>query len=136
MKAGREHRVPLSDAALAILRSVPARNDFVFPGRSGPRHEDDMRRLVRAVVGQRATVHGFRSTFADWAAERTDFPSEAIELALAHVVSNRVVAAYRRSDLFERRRQLAEAWAGFCGAYNAADFTGGERVPWLGEDAG
>jgi len=115
MKAGREHRVPLSEAALSILHGVPRRNDFVFPGRSGARMEDEMRRLVRAALGRRATVHGFRSTFADWAAERTDFPSEAIEIALAHAISSRVVAAYRRGDLFEKRRQLAEAWAQYCG---------------------
>jgi integrase len=64
--------------------------------------------------GKVATPHGFRSSFRDWAAERTNFPNEVAEMALAHVVSDRVEAAYRRGDLFEKRRLLAEAWAGFC----------------------
>jgi integrase len=65
------------------------------------------------------TTHGFRSTFRDWAAERTAFPSEVAEMALAHVVGNKVEAAYRRGDLFDKRRQLADAWAAFCGTLPA-----------------
>jgi integrase len=70
--------------------------------------------LLREKMGVAATVHGFRSSFADWCAEQTDFPSEVREMALAHAVGDRVEAAYRRGDLFEKRRQLAEAWARFC----------------------
>ena len=71
-------------------------------------------KLLREKMGVEATVHGFRSSFADWCAERTDFPHEVREIALAHAVGDRVEAAYRRGDLFEKRRQLTEAWAKFC----------------------
>jgi integrase len=71
-----------------------------------------LRRLQRAEI----TAHGFRSTFRDWAAEMTNFPNEVVEMALAHTISNKVEAAYRRGDLFEKRRQLAEAWAAYCAA--------------------
>jgi integrase len=113
MKAQREHRVPLPEAALAILAGleparVPAAGSRVF--------QVGGRRLLELLTRLRPgiTVHGFRSTFADWGAEQTAFPSEVREMALAHAVGSTVEAAYRRSDLFAKRRQLAEAWAAFC----------------------
>jgi integrase len=117
MKAEREHRVPLSDAAVELLGALSRPHvGLVFPGAKAGRPLSKMQpilvlqRMGRAGV----TVHGFRSAFTDWAHEKTSFPSEAIELALAHAVSNRVEAAYRRGDMFERRVKLMEAWASFC----------------------
>jgi integrase len=118
MKAGKEHRVPLSDAAMAIVEKMQVirSGDYVFPsGRHGrPLSGMAMLALIRRMGRSDLTVHGFRSSFRDWSAERTNFPSEIAEMALAHVVVNKVEAAYRRGDLFEKRRQLAEAWATFC----------------------
>jgi integrase len=120
MKSGREHRAPLSDAAMAIVEQMAAirSGSFVFPGaRSGdrPLSKTALSRTLSR-MGRSDTVHGFRSTFADWCTEATNFPAEARELALAHAIGNRVEAAYRRGDLFEKRRQLAEAWARYCEA--------------------
>jgi len=81
--------------------------------------------LLRRMKRDDVTVHGFRSTFRDWAAEQTSFPSEVVEMALAHAVANKVEAAYRRGDLFEKRRKLMEAWANYCGQPVAA----GKVVP-------
>lgn len=119
MKGGREHRVPLCDRALAIvtqLAPLRGRGHFVFPGE---RHDGRLSNMAMLQVLARMgsdeiTVHGFRSTFRDWAAERTNFPSEVVEMALAHAVSDKVEAAYRRGDLFDKRRRLMEAWAEFC----------------------
>jgi integrase len=123
MKGGREHRVPLADAALTIVEKMAAirSGDFVFPGTGVGRGISDTAMLVQ-LHGMRdgLTVHGFRSTFSDWCAERTNFSTEARELALAHAVGDKVEAAYRRGDLFAKRRQLAEAWARFCSAAPAA----------------
>jgi integrase len=120
MKAGREHRVPLSDAALAILRAMTEvrSGKHVFPGArdNRPLSQMAMLMLLRRMGRDRLTTHGFRSTFADWGAEQTAFPSEVREMALAHTVGDKVEAAYRRGDLFEKRRQLAEAWARYCTA--------------------
>ena len=117
MKAGREHKVPLSAPALAILKAIPktGSDDRVFR-LSNMALLMTLRRMERGEL----TTHGFRSTFRDWAAERTGFPAEVAEMALAHVVGDKVEAAYRRGDLFEKRRQLAEAWAKFCDAPPAA----------------
>src|SRR5262249_13872270 len=116
MKAGREHRVPLSHAAIEILEKMRAiwTGDFVFPGsRSGqPISSMAMAMVLRRMSRSDLTVHGFRSTFSDWCSERTDFPAEVREMALAHSVSNKVGAAYRRGKLLEKRRQLA-AWASY-----------------------
>jgi len=117
MKAGREHRVPLSEGALKVLRAMSAirLDDFVFPGNSTNRPLSNMamltvlRRMKRADI----TVHGFRSTFRDWAAEQTNFPREVAEMALAHTIENKVEAAYRRGDLFEKRRKLMDEWADY-----------------------
>jgi integrase len=117
MKAGREHRVPLSDAALAIVSRLAGMRhaDFVFPGARGGRPLSQMAMLMtlRRMGRGDLTAHGFRSTFSDWAAEQTSFASEVREMALAHTVSDKVEAAYRRGDLFEKRRQLADAWAAY-----------------------
>ena len=112
MKAGVLHRVPLSHAALAILRPLheAGASEFVFPGLRGQLNRTVMRKLLeRRMNASVATVHGFRSAFRDWAAETTRFPREVAELALAHTVGSAVERAYRRSDLFELRRQLMEA---------------------------
>jgi integrase len=120
MKAGREHRVPLSSRALAILsdeRDVRT-SDYVFPGgKAGkPLSNMAMTEVLRRMGRGDVTVHGFRSTFRDWAAERTNFPSEVVEMALAHAVGDKVEAAYRRGDLFEKRRRLMAEWATYCNA--------------------
>lgn len=117
MKAGREHRVPLAPAAVALLAALPRVEDaggLVFPGphRGKPLGPLAMLRLMN---GSGATVHGFRSAFRDWAAETTDFPTEVCEMALAHTVKSAVERAYRRGDLLDRRRQLMAAWAAFVG---------------------
>jgi integrase len=127
MKAGKEHRVPLSAPALAILRDAEGNrpfvgSDYVFAGGKPGKPLSNMamievlRRMTRADI----TVHGFRSTFRDWAAERTSFPSEVVEMALAHAVGDKVEAAYRRGDLFEKRRRLMSEWATFCYTPKAA----------------
>jgi integrase len=128
MKAGREHRVPLAAAALAVLESVrplalmrdgaPDAAAPVFPGprRALGMSNMTMLMLLRRMKRDDLTVHGFRSTFRDWAAERTVYPREVVEMALAHAIESKVEAAYRRGDLFEKRRKLMEAWAQFCEA--------------------
>ena len=118
MKARRSHRVPLSDEAIAVLEKVRGiSSDLVFPGPSLTRPLSNMAMLnllKRIGIGERATVHGFRSSFRDWVAECTDFPSEVAEMALAHAVANATEAAYRRGDLFNKRREMMEAWANYC----------------------
>jgi integrase len=123
MKAGREHRVPLSPAAMAILDQMKEirESEFVFPGGKEGRPLSNMAMLavLKRMGRSELTAHGFRSSFRDWAAEQTNFPREVAEMALAHTVSDKVEAAYRRGDLFQKRRQLMEAWARFCGTENA-----------------
>ena len=121
MKAGRAHKVPLSEAALTVLRGLlPLRDakqgDWVFPGArtSRPLSNMAMEMLLRRMKRDDLTVHGFRSTFRDWAAESTAFSREVAEAALAHTLSDKVEAAYRRGDLFEKRRKLMDDWATFC----------------------
>ena len=120
MKSDREHRVPLSEAALAILAQmrVIRSSEFVFPGlRAGkPLSDMSLLMLLRRMGRGDLTVHGFRSTFRTWAAERTAYPREIAEMALGHVVGDAVERAYQRGDLLQTRRQLAEAWARFCRA--------------------
>jgi integrase len=115
MKAGKEHRVPLSDRAVELLKALPRedRNPFVFIGsreRSGLSNMA-MTTVLRRMGADDITVHGFRSTFRDWAAERSSFPNHVVEMALAHGIENKVEEAYRRGDLFAKRRQLMAAWA-------------------------
>jgi integrase len=118
MKAGREHRVPLSAATVAILEEMKKirEGEFVFPGGKKGRPLSNMAMLavLKRIGRSDLTAHGFRSSFRDWAAERTHFPGEVAEMALAHTVGDKVEAAYRRGDLFQKRRQLMEAWARFC----------------------
>ncbi len=116
MKGDREHRVPLSDAALALLGALPRLegSPWVFFAPRGGMLSDMTLSAVCRRMGVEAVPHGFRSTFRDWAAETTNYPREVAEQALAHVNPNKVEAAYRRSDLFERRRALIQDWAGFC----------------------
>jgi len=116
MKGGREHRVPLSNEALAILNKATRGEpeDFIFLGRNGgPLSNMALLMLLRRMGYEDLTAHGFRSTFRDWAAERTNFQREVAEAALAHVVGDKVEAAYRRGDLFEKRRRLMGAWCEF-----------------------
>jgi len=119
IKAGREHRVPLSASAIAILKRMHKihNGQLVFPGRFGdqPLSNMSMLQLLKRMGRGDLTAHGFRSTFRDWAAERTNYPREVPEMALAHAVSDSVEAAYRRGDLFDKRRRLMEAWAQYCG---------------------
>jgi integrase len=115
MKGGREHRVPLSGAAMAVLERMKATDgEFIFstePGRALGKNA--LLKQLNRMGYSGLTVHGFRSTFRDWAAERTNFPAEVAEMALAHAVSDKTVAAYNRSDLFDKRRPLMQAWAEF-----------------------
>jgi integrase len=117
MKAGREHRVPLSDAAVSILKEMQSvrQNQFVFPGdRRAQLSNMALLMVLRRMKRNDITAHGFRATFRTWAAERTNFAREVVEAALAHVVGNKVEAAYQRGDLFDKRRRLMDAWAEFC----------------------
>jgi integrase len=136
MKSGRDHRVPLSDAAMEILKrqTEASQGDYVFPGRisNKPLSNMSMLQLLRRMRGQGKTVHGFRSTFKDWARERTNFPNEVSEAALAHINADKVEAAYARGDLFEKRRKLMEAWAGYCSTVE----TGGGDVVSINRRAG
>src|SRR6202040_4237027 len=101
MKARRAHRVPLSDRAVAILEALPREAEFVFPGfRKGlPISHAAMGKLLLRMERTDITIHGFRSTFRDWAAERSNAPNHVVEMALAHVIGDKVEAAYRRGDL-------------------------------------
>jgi integrase len=129
MKQGREHRVPLSDPALVVVNAMAGirQGDFIFPGgRAGAKLSNmSMLMLLRRMGRDDVTAHGFRSTFRDWAAESTSYPAEVAEMALAHRVGTAVEQAYRRSDLFDRRRRLMDEWAKFC----AAPAKAGEVVP-------
>jgi integrase len=118
MKAGREHRVPLSEAALAVLQGQSGREGPVFRGGKANTPLSNMALLMtlRRMKRTDLTAHGFRSTFRDWVAECTDFPHEVAEMALAHAVGDKVEAAYRRGDLFEKRRKLMDEWAQYCGS--------------------
>ncbi len=119
MKAAREHRVPLSPRALEIVEETEklGAKDLLFPG---PKPGAALSSMAMAMLLRRMkaeiTVHGFRSTFRDWASETTGFPHEVCEMALAHTIGNKAEAAYRRGDLFDKRRNLMEAWATYCAA--------------------
>jgi integrase len=116
MKAGRIHRVPISNAAMSILSQMKGLDPvYVFPGMKVgfPISNMTFLMLLRRMKRGDLTAHGFRSTFRDWAAERTDYQNEVAEAALAHTVRNQAEAAYRRGDLFEKRRALMEDWAKF-----------------------
>jgi integrase len=116
MKGGKEHRVPLSDAALAVIEAMAAIrvNEYVFPGRNGALGHNAMLRVLAALGRADISVHGFRSSFRDWAAEATAYPNEVVEMALAHTIKNQAEAAYRRGDLLDKRRALMRDWAQRC----------------------
>lgn len=116
-KTRKEHRVPLSNEAVAILQALPREANLVFPGEVKNSHIGKLamsRTLSRIVPPSIATVHGFRSSFRDWAGERTSYPNHVLEMALAHKVSSAVEAAYRRKDLYDQRVHLMQDWANFC----------------------
>jgi integrase len=118
MKAGKPHRVALSEGAIAVLKKMEfvKSNAYVFSAVKKDSHLSNMAllKLLQRMGRTDITVHGFRSAFSDWAAECTEFPNEVVEMALAHTISNRVEAAYRRGDMFERRQKLMETWARYC----------------------
>lgn len=135
MKAGKEHRVPLAARCLEILKAARKLSDgkgLIFPGARASRPISDMTlAMLLRRKGLNATPHGFRSTFRDWAAERTNYPREVCEMALAHVVGDKVEAAYRRGDLFEKRRRLMDEWARYCSTKKGAavvPFPAGKRA--------
>jgi integrase len=109
MKADRDHRIPLSEAAGKLVAGIEQSGERVFPGMGQHAILKALQRIDSSV-----TAHGFRSWFRDWCAERTNFSSEVAEMQLAHAVGDKVEAAYRRGDLFQKRLQLVEAWAQFC----------------------
>jgi integrase len=119
MKASREHRVPLCDAAVKLLKAQKEQrqSEYVFPGWrvNRPLTGAACLKLLDDMDRATLTVHGFRSTFRDWCAEQTNYPREIAEAALAHVLSDKTEAAYQRGDLLERRRLLMQAWADYCG---------------------
>jgi integrase len=125
MKAGREHRVPLSNRAISILKKLVEQKagEFVFPGqKSGkPLSNMSMEMVLRRMNVERVTVHGFRSSFRDWAGNATNFPREVTETALAHVIGDKAEQAYRRSDALDKRRKLMDAWAAFCEPIDSAN---------------
>lgn len=115
MKMGKEHRVPLSPAAVSLLKALPDQDGILFFGSAGrPLSDMTLSAVLRRMQRRDITVHGFRSTFRDWCAESTNYPREVCEQALAHQLPDKVEAAYRRSDLIEKRSQLMDEWAAFC----------------------
>jgi integrase len=125
MKAGKEHRVPLSSAALKVLSGLKetAQSNFIFPGMRLNTSLSNMAflQLLKRMGRNDLTAHGFRSSFRDWAAERTVYPNEMAEMALAHSVGTKVEAAYRRGDMLDRRRDMMTAWADYCEGYSKGD---------------
>jgi integrase len=116
MKASKEHRIPLSDRAVQILKALPREGAFVF---IGGRKGSALSNMAMAVLLKRMgradiTVHGFRSSFRDWGAERSAYPNHVVEIALAHVIESKVEAAYRRGDLFAKRTRLMSDWCKYC----------------------
>jgi integrase len=116
MKRDREHRVPLSARVLEILQALPREGDFVFIGAriNRPLSDDALLKTLERVGRDDLTTHGFRSTFRDWCAEQTAYARDVAEMALAHAIKDQTEAAYRRGDLFEKRRRLMSDWAKYC----------------------
>jgi integrase len=125
MKGDQEHKVPLSDAAIAVLKTMHEirQSDYIFPGfKPGqPIGADALRKLIKKLAGDPVTVHGLRSTFRDWAADCTSFPNQLAEMALSHAIPSAVEKAYRRGSMFEKRRQLMAAWADYCAGAGTED---------------
>ena len=133
IKGGREHREPLSDRVVELLAALPTERDnpYVFIGaRSGGLSSAAMTAVLKRMGRSAVTIHGFRSTFRDWAAERTNYPNHIVEMALAHAVGDKVEAAYRRGDLFDKRRRLMSDWARFSAMKPTAS---GAVVPMRGK---
>jgi integrase len=116
MKRTREHRVPLSAEAMKLIERLPRIGDHLFTvnGNTAPIVAASLRKALRRHGGDGVTVHGFRSAFRDWGAERTNAPRELLEVALAHAIGGNVEASYARTDLLEKRRKIMEAWATHC----------------------
>jgi integrase len=118
MKGDKEHRVPLSPAVATVIQAMKevSQSDYVFPGNRARRPLSNMAflQLLKRMGHGDLTAHGFRSTFKDWAAERTNYPNEVSEMALAHTISDKAERAYRRGELLEKRRRLMDDWAEFC----------------------
>ena len=117
MKAGKEHRVSLSDTAIRLLESLPRYEgeDYIFPAPKGGAMSDmALTAVLRRMERGELTQHGFRSTFRDWAGETTSYPREVIEHALAHQLKDKAESAYQRGDLFVKRKGLMEAWSRYC----------------------
>ena len=131
MKAGKEHRVPLSPRAVEILQAIQGlRKEWLFPAaRGGAMSGMAMSMLLRRMQVD-VTVHGFRSSFRDWCAESTGYAHEVAEMALAHTIDNKVERAYRRGDLFDKRRRLMDEWATYCAT--GASAAGGNVKPIRG----
>lgn len=122
MKAGRDHRVPLSPRALEILKEAkPLGGEHLFPARKGGRLSAMSMAMLLRRMGINVTVHGFRSAFRDWAAECTSYAHEVAEMALAHSIESKVERAYRRGDLFDKRRRLMDDWAAYCASEGTAN---------------
>ena len=121
MKAGKEHRVPLSDELLAMLEAMPHRQGWLFPGTGRKPAPITIAATLKLTQELRPglTAHGFRSTFRDWAADQTGYPRDVAEMALAHTIKDKSEAAYRRSDMLERRARLMQDWATYCGMDSA-----------------
>jgi len=117
MKARKEHKVPLSDSAIAIIKSMPTDRDYLFPGTRKGRPLSNgamLKPLERMGLRKQVVAHGFRSTFRDWASEATHYPNEMLEMAIAHSIDSKVEAAYRRGDLLKKRHKLMADWERFC----------------------
>ena len=123
MKAGKEHTVPLSKQAVALLKALPRIGDYVFPGAVEGKPLSDMALLqqLRGLDANGFSVHGFRSAFRDWAGDESDFESETIEHALAHGMPDSSKAAYRRGTALNKRELLMQAWANYCDGAELAD---------------
>lgn len=121
MKAGKAHRVPLSTELVAMLKAMPHREGFIFPGAGRKPGPLTIAATLKVTQELRPglTAHGFRSTFRDWAADQTGYPRDVAEMALAHTIKDKSEAAYRRSDMLERRARLMQDWATYCGTATA-----------------
>jgi integrase len=121
MKAGKEHTVPLSDRVVELLQSLPRIGAFVFTAKTGKRVADTAMRKLLVKLEAGYSLHGFRSSFRDWAGEVSNFDREVIEHALAHKLPDRVEAAYRRGTALDKRRRLMSAWASYCSGETGAE---------------
>jgi integrase len=132
MKMKREHRAALNAEAVTLLESLPRTGDLIFPNSKGDKLSDmTLTAVLRRMNRSDITAHGFRSTFRDWCSERTNYPRDVAEMALAHAIGDKVEAAYRRGDLFEKRRRMMKEWGKFSGKVQAA----GTVTPIKGQDA-